>query len=390
MIFISVLFWLSLLGSVYSYLVYPLILMLRQRRKRSSVEPTIAPTWPKVSIIIPVHNAADIIANKIDTTLDLDYPKELLEILIVSDGSTDGTDKVVQGYSDRSVRLIQTLHRCGKEEAQRVALGESSGEILVFSDVGTVTPPESLKALIVVFSDMSIGAASSEDKFIAQEGSPKGEGMYVRYEMWLRRLESERATLVGLSGSYFAARRVVCEDWNTAVPSDFNVAIECARKQLRAVSVPEANGVYMDVAEPSQEYRRKVRTVVRGMRGLLVNRMVLNPFRYGFFSIQMWSHKVMRWAMPWFLISVFLLSGVLSIENTLFLYFFIIQTGVYILAVGSQIFPFSGEITLLRILQYIGTVNIAILNATFLVFMGRRMTTWEPTKRQPRSPGQQE
>ena len=98
----------------------------------------------------------------------------------------------------------------------------------------------------------------------------------------------------------------------------------------------------------------------------------------------------MRWTMPWFLISVFLLSGVLSIENTLFLYFFIIQTGVYILAVGPQIFPFLRKITLLRILHYIGTVNIAILHATFQVLMGRRMTTWEPTKRQPRSPGQQE
>lgn len=383
-------FWLCIFGAVYSYIFYPFTLMLHRRNRGRDTEGSSQIVWPTVTIIIPVHNGADVIAGKIIATLALDYQSDLLEILVVSDGCSDMTDEIVESYASRGVRLVRSQRRRGKEEAQRMAIAQSNGEILVFTDVGTATPTESLKLLIAPFADSNIGATSSEDKFLDEEGCPKGEGVYIHYEMWLRRLESERATLVGLSGSYFAARRAVCADWNTDVPSDFNVAIECARNNLRAVSVSGAKGVYADVAEPTNEYRRKLRTVVRGMRGLLVKREVLNPLRYGFFAIQMWGHKVLRWAMPWCLIGVFLLSGALSKGNVLFLWFFIMQISVYILAVGPKLFPSLGEITPVRILYYIGTVNIAILHATFQVLIGRRITTWEPTKRQPRSSGRQD
>jgi len=366
--------------------------MLRfcKRNRRSDPECRALSEWPTVSIIIPVYNGADLIATKMETTLALDYPADLLEIVVVSDGSTDCTDDIVDTYADQGVRLLRTEKRSGKEEAQRVALKQSSGEIVVFTDVGTTTPTESLKSLVAPFSDPGIGATSSEDGFLEDGGRPSGEGVYVRYEMWLRRLESERATLVGLSGSYFAARRSVCADWNTDVPSDFNVAIECARHDMYAVTAPGAKGVYADVADPSKEYTRKVRTVVRGMRGLLNRREVLNPIRYGFFAIQMWSHKVLRWAMPWCLLAVFVLSGVLSKTSTFFLWIFVAQIGAYIFAVGPEFSPSLARILPIRILNYIGTVNIAILYATVQVLMGRKMAAWEPTKRRPGSAGQQD
>ncbi len=337
--------------------------------------------WPDVSIIVPVYNGEDIIARKLDITLDLEYPTESLQIVVVSDGSTDRTEEIVEGYASRGVQLVRTGNRCGKEEAQKIALKACNAEIFVFTDVGTTTPPESLKKLVLPFSDDQIGATSSEDKFLDEDGRPKGEGIYVRYEMWLRRLESNRATLVGLSGSYFAARRSVCTTWDTEVPSDFNTAIECAENGLFAVSVPGANGVYADVANPSEEYGRKVRTVVRGMRGLIFKRKVLNPLQYGFFSLQMWGHKLTRWLMPWCLLIVFVTSIVLSKSSAFFFAIAVLQAVMYFLAFAPAVVPSLMNFLPLRILYYIGTVNVAIAHAAVQVLSGRKMAAWEPTKR---------
>jgi len=362
--------------------MYPILLLLRRPRRSYSSALESQFEWPSVSIIIPVYNAAGIVAEKIRSALSLEYENGLVDVLVVSDGSTDKTDHIVESFADRGVRLVRTGARKGKELAQKVAIAECNGEVIVFTDVGTMTPPESLRLLVAKLGDQEVCATSSEDRFVSADGKPMGEGAYVRYEMWLRRLESERATLVGLSGSYFAARREICDDWNTNVPSDFNVAIECARNGKRAVSVTGAHGIYRDVANPSNEYKRKVRTIVRGMQGLLQKRAILNPFRYGFFSIQLLSHKIMRWATPWGLIMVLLASGLLAGQSSLFFYIFWLQAGMYALAMLPIVVPALKRITLLRLFNYVVTVNIAILHASVLILLGRHMITWEPTERQ--------
>ncbi|MEO0812490.1 MAG: glycosyltransferase, partial [Myxococcota bacterium] len=191
----------TLFLTAYSYFIYPVILMALPRRAERR-EPFDAP--PSMSIIIAVRNAKDAIASKLDNTLALQRPEYsdagAFEIVVASDGSDDGTDEVVQQFEDRGVRLVRCPHG-GKESAQKAAIAQARGDILVFSDVATIIPDDSLVQLLKEFEDPMVGAVSSEDRMVRDDGTLSGEGAYVRYEMALRRLESRVRGLVGLSGS---------------------------------------------------------------------------------------------------------------------------------------------------------------------------------------------
>ena len=314
----EILFYIFAVLSVYSYFLYPLILKILPERKSADTDVDSQPDLelPFLSLIITVHNEAGRIRVKLDNTLKNDYPPELREIIVASDFSTDETDDIVTSYADKGVRLVRADERKGKEYAQLCAIRESRGEILVFSDVATQIPVEALRILAMRFADKHVGALSSEDQFISNDGRVVGEGAYVKYEMWLRRLESNRAGLVGLSGSFFAARREVCEDWDIFCPSDFNTALNSAKHGLVAITCPDVVGIYNDVQDSSLEYRRKMRTVIRGITAIARHPEVLNPFRMGLFAFQVWSHKIMRWGVPWFMAGFLLLTLILDRKST--------------------------------------------------------------------------
>jgi cellulose synthase/poly-beta-1,6-N-acetylglucosamine synthase-like glycosyltransferase len=287
----------------------------------------------------------------------------------------------VESFIDSGVRLVRVDERRGKEYAQLCAIRESAGDILVFSDVSTRIPENSLRILALQFDDTRIGALSSEDRFISNDGRVVGEGAYVKYEMWLRRLESERAGLIGLSGSFFAARREVCEDWDIYSPSDFNTALNCAKKGLVAITCPEVVGIYSDVKDPLIEYRRKLRTVVRGLTAITRHPEVLDPFRMGLFAFQVWSHKIMRWAVPWFMSVLLVSSLVLAAEGLVYqlaLWFQVIFYGCAVLGWLSSVFRKHAAI---RIIFFFVQTNLALAHALLLFLAGKRMTVWTPSRR---------
>jgi len=375
------LFYLFALLSCYSYFLYPLILGLLPRRAPVSDSSPASDTLPVLTLIVTVHNEEARIRDKIDNTLRIDYPRDLLEIIIASDCSTDGTDRIVGDYADRGVRLVRAEERKGKEYAQLCAIRAARGEILVFSDAATMIPEEALHILAGKFSDTRIGALSSEDRFVSADGSVAGEGLYVRYEMWLRRLESDRSGLVGLSGSFFAARREVCADWDTLSPSDFNTALNCARQGLVAVTVPEVVGIYSDVKDPALEFHRKVRTVIRGITALVRHPEALNPFRLGLFSFQVWSHKIMRWGVPWFLLGLLVLTLLLQGQGLVYAVALAIQAVFYALATAGWLSARLRENKLVRIIFFFVQTNLALAQATLSFLAGKRMTTWTPSQR---------
>lgn len=375
------LFYLFALLSCYSYFLYPLILGLLPRRAPVSDSSPASDTLPVLTLIVTVHNEEARIRDKIDNTLRIDYPRDLLEIIIASDCSTDGTDRIVVDYADRGVRLVRAEERKGKEYAQLCAIRAARGEILVFSDAATMIPEEALHILAGKFSDTRIGALSSEDRFVSADGSVAGEGLYVRYEMWLRRLESDRSGLVGLSGSFFAARREVCADWDTLSPSDFNTALNCARQGLVAVTVPEVVGIYSDVKDPALEFHRKVRTVIRGITALVRHPEALNPFRLGLFSFQVWSHKIMRWGVPWFLLGLLVLTLLLQGQGLVYAVALAIQAVFYALATAGWVSARLRENKLVRIIFFFVQTNLALAQATLSFLAGKRMTTWTPSQR---------
>lgn len=194
------LFWIFVFGVLFSYFLYPLLLSLTPRRTASLHRVAEEGQSPRVTLIVTAHNEAKIIREKIENCLHLTYPD--LELIIASDASSDATDAIVGEFSDKGVVLARAEERKGKEYAQLQAIRKSTGDILVFSDVATSIPEDAIEKMVRYFDDPAVGAVSSEDRFVSRDGSVVGEGAYVRYEMWLRGLESERSGLVGLSGSF--------------------------------------------------------------------------------------------------------------------------------------------------------------------------------------------
>ena len=368
-----------LLAATYSYFWYPALLaMLPSRKYESTIRPV---GVHRIAIVVTARNEARKIAEKLENTLAVVNPHVQLDLIVASDASDDETDDIVRLYMSRGVRLVRSPVRNGKEYAQELAIRSTDAEIIVFTDAGTILPKDALEHLVTAFQDPTIGAVSSVDRFITDDGTLQGEGAYVRYEMWLRDLETRFHSLVGLSGSFFAARHRVCERWDNRVPSDFGTALACAELGLRAVSDRRVVGYYKNISDNRNEYRRKVRTVTRGMSALRLRASVLNPFRYGRFSFEVFSHKVMRWLTPWFLIGTLCVSAILALHSTLFQAVLAAQIALYVLPVASRIAPSLREVGLLRIGAYFVEVNAAILHATLLTLAGRTILTWEPSKR---------
>ena len=376
-----ILFYLSLFLCGYSYFVYPLILKLISSRPTQPVPGAADHELPILSLIITAHNEESRIREKLENTLELDYPQDRLEVIVASDFSTDATDSIVEAYASMGIRLVRADERKGKEYAQLCAIRASHGNILVFSDVATRIPEGALRILATQFADNRVGALSSEDRFLSNDGRVVGEGAYVKYEMWLRRLESDRAGLVGLSGSFFAARKVICEDWDICSPSDFNTALNCAKQGKVAITCPDVVGIYKDVKDPGLEYRRKIRTVIRGITAIARHTEVLNPFRMGMFAFQVWSHKIMRWGVPWFMLIFAVLTVMLQGQGMVYTLALYVQIIFYIIAIAGLLSARMRENTLVRIVFFFVQTNLALAQALVSFIFGRRMTVWTPSQR---------
>jgi hypothetical protein len=197
----------------------------------------------------------------------------------------------------------------------------------------------------------------------------------------LRKQESQLGGLVGLSGSFFAARKAVCEQWDIHSPSDFNTALNCARLGLRSVSAPDILGYYQDLKDPSKEYARKVRTVLRGMTGLSRHLDVLNPKRFGFFAVQVFSHKLMRWAVPWFLMALLVVSVLVAGRGWFYQLALLGQVLFYALALLAHINSKVRSFGPVRLIYFFVQVNMALMDSAMKFFSGQRMTTWKPSAR---------
>lgn len=382
-----VLFWLSVIFVIYTYFGYPLCLYSLSlfRRQKTARDESYC---PKVTLIITVHNEEKRIKDKIKNTLALDYPRGNMEILFASDASTDGTDEIVKSHE--SLRLVRSPERKGKESAQKRAIEQAAGEILVFSDVATMLDKNGLRKIVANFADETIGCVSSEDKFVDSDGNPSGEGAYVRYEMLLRRLESRVNTLVGLSGSFFAARMEVCRDWAEDLQSDFNTVLNSVKLGLRGVLDPEALGYYANIADEKKEFDRKVRTVLRGLSVMARNLGLLNPISYGLFSWQLFSHKVCRWLVPLALLSALMSNAVIIRQSWFFQTTMALQIIFYALALlySKPAKPAPDQnrhgnrgARFLQVPYYFVSVNVSILVAWLKYLRGERATFWEPSRR---------
>jgi cellulose synthase/poly-beta-1,6-N-acetylglucosamine synthase-like glycosyltransferase len=372
------LFWACAAFIFYAYLGYPMGLWLLTSVRSRTVR--CSDITPRVSLIIAARNEEARIRAKIENTLALDYPPSHLEVIVASDCSTDATHDILKEYAGRRIRLVVSPERSGKEFAQRQAIWASTMDILVFSDVATELEPHSLRKIVRNFADPTVGCVSSEDRLIGHDGHVSGEGAYVRYEMLLRTLETKLGSVVGLSGSFFAARREMCKPWAIDLPSDFTTLLNTLRHGLRGISDPASIGYYRDLADRRREYSRKVRTIVRGMSALLRHLELLNPFQYGLFSWQLFSHKLCRWLVPFAMVGLLVSNLLLIPQSGFYATVGVAHLAAYGIAVSDalrQQHP-SG---VRRILSFLVLANLSILSAWFDLLRGRRFVTWEPSRR---------
>ena len=371
-------FWAAVAFIAYAYVGYPLVLALVAALRPKTIAK--GDVTPMVSHIITAHNEEKRIRDKLENALAQEYPSGQLETLVASDCSTDSTDELVRSFESRDVRLVRAAERRGKEHAQKLAIAAATGEILIFSDVGTALASDGIRRMARNFADPTVGCVSSVDRLLDRDGRVSGEGLYVRYEMLLRRLETRATTVVGLSGSFFAARRELCREWSTDVPSDFRILLDAVRLGYRGVSDEDSVGYYPPIANESREFHRKIRTVLRGIAALMANRDLLNPRRYGMVACQLWSHKICRWLVPFFMILAFVSNGTLT-GRPGYLALFTLQLGFYGLAACGMSTSRLAQGRLFRLPAFLVLSNLSIVGAWYRYASGQRVVSWTPSDR---------
>jgi hypothetical protein len=247
--------------------------------------------------------------------------------------------------------------------------------------VATTLSPQGIVNIVKSFNDPTVGCVSSVDRFVDAQGNLSGEGAYVQYEMLLRRLETKVNTLVGLSGSFFAARRTVCSPWADDLQSDFNTLLNSMKAGLRGVSDSDSIGYYRNLTDEKKEYQRKVRTVLRGIAVLMRSLPMFNPFRYGLFSWQLFSHKLCRWLVPFAMIVALASNIALATQSTLYRALLVGQTSFYVLAIAYASCQWMPKSNLFRLPSFFVLVNLSILDAWIRYVRGDRVFRWEPSKR---------
>ena len=370
---------------VYTYVGYPVILKLLSAARRSRPSRERASDWPAISIQLPVFNEADVIAGTLERILALDYPADRRQILVVSDASSDGTNEIVSHFADRGVELLCQPRRQGKTAAENAARLHLRGEIIINTDASVRIHPAAVKHLVAAFRDPSVGVASARDVSVAnlETAANAGEGAYVGYEMWVRDMETAVGGIVGASGCLYAIRADLhMHAVPEALSRDFSAALTARAHGWRAVSVPEALCYVPRSASLHQEYRRKVRTITRGLATLAHRRALLNPFRYGAFAWMLFSHKVCRWLVPWALVASLGALGVLSVTVPWARIALAAAVAVGALAGIAWLRPLGEAMPrLLALPAYVVAGNLAVLHAWLRFVAGRSAPVWEPTRR---------
>jgi cellulose synthase/poly-beta-1,6-N-acetylglucosamine synthase-like glycosyltransferase len=378
------LFWTSAAVVVYTYIIFPVLVFLRgllSHRPYKSAEIT-----PAVSLIIAAYNEAGSIGAKLDNVLALDYPSDRLQVLVASDGSDDGTDAIVGRYTNQGINLL-SLPRQGKAPALNAAAAAATGEILVFSDANSIYAPDAIRSLVRPFADPAVGGVAGNQRYLPEHNGDNmvdGERRYWRFDRKLKESQSQSGHAISATGAIYAIRRSLFRTVPTAVTDDFVTSTSVIAQGYRLVFAPDAIAYESAAKSGGQEFRRKVRVITRGLRAVLVMRQLLNPFRYGFYALQLFSHKVLRRLVVFPLLLLFLISPLLWQQGAFYQAATLAQYTFYGCAALGMILSKRkvGRLKIFTLPYFFCMVNLASLLATVNVMRGYRIELWEP-QRQP-------
>ena len=370
------LLWSSLAVVLYSYVGYPLVLLLAKKLRRRESHKPIEDHYPPVCLLISAFNEEKVIRKKIENSLGIDYPKDKLSIVVASDGSDDKTVKIAEDYEDLGVKLIHRPVRSGKSAVLNEVMKTIHEEIVVFTDANAMFAEDAVRKLVSHFQNPRIGCVIGKLRYVDRHTSSvgKGEGLYWRYEGLLSVLESSLQSVLVANGSIFAIRRGLFPKLYPEVANDFQIPIEISAREYGVIYEPEAMAFERSTIFWQEEFSRKVRIIVRGLTGYSMLRHKLRGFR----GWQFFSHKLLRWAIGPILCLTFLSNLILMKGSVFYTITMMLQLFLYLAALnGWRVSRTRKPSPLFYLPFYFTMVNLAAVSAIVKFISGERQRVWD-------------
>lgn len=367
----------------YHIAFYPLILwfLLNNFTKVKANDNTDSAIYPTITVICPAYNEECSIGDKIKSFVELDYPKDKIKMIVISDDSQDNTNSIVQEFSDRNVELIIQSPRGGKQRAHNLVEPSISSDYVLSTDANSLFKPDAVKELVkVIQSSPQIGIVSGELRLISKNNLDSGEGLYWKYECFLKSMDSDFASIIGSNGSIYLIKRDMFGQIHPQTIDDFERTLHVLSNGYKAVYAPQAVVFEYCSERAVEEINRKIRIITREWFALSRYKQLLNPFRYGKISLILISHKLLRWM-------IFLFMGILLvtswfINSVISLTFFYMQiifylTGIIVILTQNQKLHIPG----LSLIAYVTAMGWASAVAFFKFIFKKDMGIWNPTRK---------
>lgn len=377
------LFYITFFLIVYTYAGYPLSMWGLGKVSGRRTRKAHGGYGKTVSVLIAAYNEERYIRGTVLNKLAQDYPKDLLEIIVASDSSSDRTDAICAGLSTEygNVKCLRMKERRGKAAALNAAVKEAKGEIIVFSDANSMYREDAVSNLVRNFVDPSVGYATGHMVYMKRDGTLTEEGCssYMKYENFIRRAESSVSSVVGVNGGIDAVRRSLYEEIREDLISDFVIPLMVVKKGYRVVYDPQAVLEEDAHSDSEKEARMRVRVIVRALHALVHMRGLFNFIKYPLFAYQMFFHKLLRYLMPLLLMAFLALNAALAAKGGIYPYVLVGQSIFYASAIAGYYQQRLNKTNkFLYIPFYFCLVNIAALKAIIGYLKGQRQVTWQP------------
>jgi cellulose synthase/poly-beta-1,6-N-acetylglucosamine synthase-like glycosyltransferase len=366
---LAAIFWVSAALIVYTHLGYPLVLRLLVAVRRPRKQPAGLVDPPRVSLIVAAYDEEKVIEAKVANALALDYPRELLELIVASDGSDDAT---AERARETGADLVLELPRGGKLAAQNAAAEAASGEILAFSDANSIWRPDALRELLAPFIDPAVAYVCGQVRF-ADTGGDNLEGAYWRYEMAVREMESSLAGITAGNGAIYAVRAKAYLPLGPSASHDLSFPFQLAKRKLRSLYVPSARAEEKMVPTLAGELARKRRMMV-GLWDIVIGEQMISPRGYSaLYAFELFSHRLLRYLTPFLHLLAFLANLLLLDQGWVYIATYAVQLAVIAAAIlGGQF-----RIAPLRFARYYAMTTLAIAAGLWDRFRQGPPAAWE-------------
>ena len=392
---LEIIFWVLLFVVFYAYLGYGILLFFLVRLKRLFVKKkkNVNPDYePEVTLFVAAYNEKDYVDDKVQNSFELEYPKEKVRQVWVTDGSDDGTPEMLKKYSDKGVEVYHEPARGGKIGAMNRGMQFVKTPIVIFSDGNTMLGKESVRRIVNLFADPKVGCVSGEKRIFNKEKDTAAgtEGIYWKYESKLKKWDAELYSVVGAAGELFAIRTDLYQPVEKdTLLDDFIISLRVAMKGYTIQYDPEAYAIESASANVKEELKRKIRIAAGGIQSIIRLKPLLNIFKYGVLSFQYISHRVLRWTLaPLSLPLIFIINLILALYygltnfSNIYTLLFYAEVLFYLMAlIGWYLENRKISIKILFVPYYFFIMNYAVYAGIRRYFKGQQSVNWERAKR---------